>query len=138
MMDLPCRFGSVWFAANRLPNSKGTPAVRRIKTYSAQTGYVHQYYFDGSRYTQASKEYRFWARTNAGEYKAVFVRVPEALVLQWGKAHGRELVETEQYGIAKMLLFQHFDEAASGGDLGWSERCADRAGSGPNFRRSSI
>ena len=98
----------------------GMPAIRRIKTYSAQTGYVHQYYFDGSRQTEGGKEYRFWARTNAGEYKTLFVRVPEALVLQWGKAHGRELVETERYGIAKMLLFQHFDESTGTGELGSS------------------
>ncbi len=27
----------------------GAPAVRRMKTYSAQSGYVYQYYFEGYR-----------------------------------------------------------------------------------------
>ena len=114
---------SIWgrlFRRKQPSDFTGTPPLRRIQSYSAQTGYVYQYNFEGARQAENGKEYRFRVRANAREYKNVFVRVPEHLVREWGTAHSRELVDTEQYGIAKMLLFQHFDEATDGGALGSS------------------
>src|SRR5262245_516355 len=36
------------FAKKKAPLT-GVPAVRRMKTYSAQSGYVYQYYYEGRR-----------------------------------------------------------------------------------------
>jgi hypothetical protein len=40
------------------------------------------------------------------------VVVPEEHLRGWAQAHGRELSATERYAVAKMALFQAFDERA--------------------------
>ena len=39
---------SRWFGKKDVPLT-GAPAVRRQKTYSAQSGYVYQYFYEGQR-----------------------------------------------------------------------------------------
>ena len=41
---------------------------------------------------------------------AVAVRVPAAAIRAWEEEHSRQLSSTERYAIAKMALFQAFDE----------------------------
>jgi hypothetical protein len=101
------------FSVRREPLT-GAPAVRRLKSYSAQSGYVYQYYFEGHRPFQSAKgpgtEYVFSASPDRKRYDAVTVCVDEAAVEAWQAAHQRELSSTERYAIAKMALFQAFDE----------------------------
>src|SRR5689334_22840267 len=69
IMGLPM---SIW---ERLAGRKldvkftGAPATRRIKSYTALSGYSYQYYFDGRRDLETSKEYRFQVSSNARLYK---------------------------------------------------------------------
>ena len=42
----------------------------------------------------------------------VSVFVSDASLAAWQSAHGRELAGTERYAVAKMALFQAFDERA--------------------------
>ncbi len=91
--------------------------VRRMKTYTGETGYVYQYYFVGKRAALAedpaapATEFIFdvTADRKTMVSSSVFLK-PEAL-RAWAQAHGRELNETEQYAVAKMRLFRAFDQA---------------------------
>jgi len=95
----------------------GAPAVRRLKTYSAQSGYVYQYCYEGQRRFQHSgesgTEFVFNISADRRTWRACKVLLPDSAVTSWEGAHERELSATERYAIAKMALFQAFDERAT-------------------------
>jgi hypothetical protein len=92
----------------------GAPPVRRLKTYSAQSGYVYQYYFEGRRPFDAGgetgEEFVFTISADRKSWHRVSVRVGAAAIHHWQHLHSRGLNATEQYAIAKLALFQAFDE----------------------------
>jgi hypothetical protein len=92
----------------------GAPALRRQKTYSAQSGYVYQYYFAGRRPNSLDgdrgTEYVFDVSADRKTSFPVSVFVMEGAVRQWETGHGRELTANERYAIAKLSLFNAFDE----------------------------
>jgi len=87
------------------PPLAGAPAVRRLKTYSAASGYVYQYFYEGHRGT----EYLFQVSADRRTYSSVTVMLSDAALA----ASPRELNSTERYAVAKMALFQAFDERAA-------------------------
>jgi hypothetical protein len=95
----------------------GAPAVRRQKTYSAQSGYVYQYYYQGrrpaSRGREEGVEYVFEVSADRKSATPVSVFVSLAVVEEWERRGDRTLTATEQYAVAKMALFQAFDERRS-------------------------
>ena len=101
------------FARRRAPPPlRGAPAVRRQKTYSAQTGHVYQYYYEGHRPGQRGDEYVFQVSSDRKSAFALTVLLPAASIEAWQRDHGRALTPTEQYAAVKMALFQAFDERA--------------------------
>ena len=62
-------------------------AVRRVKSYSAANGFVYQYF--GLR-----------------------ILVRQSALETWARSNGRALTSSEEYAVAKMRLFQAFDEGA--------------------------
>ena len=92
----------------------GTPAVRRLKTYSAQSGYAYQYFYEGHRPFRSGgaggKEFVFSVSADRKSWHSTRVLLDDGAVRAWQSAHQRELSSTEQYAIAKMSLFQAFDE----------------------------
>ncbi len=89
--------------------------VRRLKTYTAQTGYVYQYYFVGKRSVASeppATEYVFDVSSDRKSYFAVSILFQEAALSAWAGGYGRVLTEAEQYAIAKMALFHGFDQVA--------------------------
>jgi hypothetical protein len=87
----------------------GAPAVRRQKTYSAESGYVYLYYFDGFRDTPEAWEYVF---TVSGDRKVWFpltVIADRATLAAWSREHGRELTASERFAVAKIALRRAFD-----------------------------
>jgi hypothetical protein len=90
--------------------------IRRMKTYTGSQGYVYQYYFVGKRAAVidssqiAATEYIFDATSDRKTTFAVSVFLTQEATKHWVQAHGRALTEAEQYGAAKMRLFQAFDE----------------------------
>jgi len=102
-----------WFSPKPEPLT-GAPAVRRQKTYSGQSGYVYQYYYEGQRPYKRERggggEYVFDVSADRKTSFAVTVVLTDGAVKDWEKAHGRALHGSERYGIAKMALFQAFDE----------------------------
>ena len=92
----------------------GAPAVRRQKTYSAQSGYVYQYFYEGQRRyhkdDEAGVEFVFDVSADRKTSDPVSVFVSDEAVVAWERKNGRELVPAERYAAAKMALFQAFDE----------------------------
>lgn len=88
--------------------------MRRVKTYSAQSGYVYQYYYEGHRDFrsggESGVEFVFTISADRKNWHATSVLVSEAALRAWEQSHARELSSTERYAIAKIALFQAFDE----------------------------
>jgi hypothetical protein len=103
-----------WFGKKTVPLA-GVPTVRRQKTYSAQSGYVYQYFYEGHRPSSAERgtEYVFDVSSDRKTSSPVSVVISDAAVASWQNESGRTLSATEQYAIAKMALFQAFDERES-------------------------
>jgi hypothetical protein len=95
----------------------GAPAVRRQKTYNAQSGYVYQYYYEGHRPyrrdAEEGSEFVFDVSADRKTSTPVSVFVLDEAVRTWEQQHGRELVTNERYAAAKIALFQAFDERAN-------------------------
>ncbi len=89
---------------------RGAPTVRRQKTYSAQSGHVYQYFYEGYRGIVAATEYVFDVSADRKTSIPVSVIVEISAVESWNVEHGRALTGTEQYAVAKLALFQAFDE----------------------------
>ena len=104
-----------FFVRKALPLS-GAPAVRRLKSYAAQSGYVYQYFYQGQRPYDGGEsgvEYVFTVSGDRKTFHTVSVLVEEGAVRAWEEAHARQLASTERYAISKMALFQAFDERAT-------------------------
>jgi hypothetical protein len=100
-------------------------AIRRMKTYTAQNGYVYQYYFVGQRAALAGDpcapaiEYIFDVTLDRGTIYAISVFLRAAAVETWMRAHERPLTQAEQYAAAKLRLLHGLEEMES---LAASER----------------
>jgi hypothetical protein len=92
--------------------------VRRIKTYTAETGFVYQYYFVGKREALPGAEegpaceYIFDVTPDRKSMYAVSVFLQTDATDFWAQAHGRALSEAELYAAAKLRLLQGLDEIA--------------------------
>jgi hypothetical protein len=102
-----------WFARKPQP-LVGAPAVRRQKSYSGQSGYVYLYYYEGhrpfKRDRESGTEYVFDVSADRKTSTPVSVLVSDEAMSDWEQRHGRTLHGSERYAIAKMALFQAFDE----------------------------
>ena len=102
------------FFARKSEPLTGAPTVRRMKTYSAQSGYVYQYFFEGQRpyekSGEAGTEFVFSMSADRKSWHSASVLVSEEAIADWQKAHARELSSAERYAVCKMALFQAFDE----------------------------
>lgn len=89
-------------------------AVRRVKSYSAATGYVYQYYFYEVQKTRhgfsSGTEYVYMVSVDRKKVFPLRIFVRADAVEKWSRAAGRPLSGTEEYAAAKMRLFQAFDE----------------------------
>ena len=89
-------------------------AVRRIKSYSAANGYVYQYYFyELNRIAvngEAAGEFVYAISADRGASFGLGILVVQAALDAWAAANGRALTSSEEYAVAKMRLFQAFDE----------------------------
>lgn len=89
--------------------------VHRMKSYSADTGYVWQYYFEEVRSQQvragrAGSEYVFIVSRDRKHAYPVPIFLRREALDTWAAAHGRPLSGAEQYAAVKMRLFRAFDE----------------------------
>ncbi len=88
--------------------------MRRQKSYSAGSGYVYQYFYLGQREADSSEglssEYVFEVSADRKTSFEVSVCLPESIVAAWCAERGRELAGNERYAVAKMALFDAFDQ----------------------------
>ena len=89
-------------------------AARRVKSYSAATGYVYQYFFyelqKSRRGHSSGTEYVYMVSVDRQAAFPLRVFVRADAVEKWARISGRPLTGTEEYAIAKMRLFRAFDE----------------------------
>lgn len=89
---------------------KGTPAVARVKLYTAMSGYVYEYFYQGYLDVDGVRSHRFNVSADRKNWAEVEVVVEDAGVSAWEQASGRELNTAERYAVAKLALFAAFDE----------------------------
>jgi hypothetical protein len=89
-------------------------AARRVKSYSAATGYVYQYYFyeveKKRRGSVPGTEYVYMVSVDRQRVFPVRIFVQQDALEKWSARTGQKLTGTEEYAVAKMRLFQAFDE----------------------------
>lgn len=88
---------------------RAVPRVRRQKNYLAMSGYGYEYFFEGWRPGAARREYHFTVSGDRKTWFALQVLLPDEAVRQWEAAQARPLADNERYAIAKMALFEAFD-----------------------------
>ena len=90
--------------------------VRRVKSYSAADGYVYQYYFfEGNRAQRGAcpgGEFTYVVSADRRFAYPFKIFVKQSALDAWAKQNGRPLTSSEEYAVAKMRLFQAFDEGA--------------------------
>jgi hypothetical protein len=88
--------------------------LRRVKSYSAATGYVYQYYFYEVEKARRGKsdgtEYIYMISVDRKSVFPLKVFVAKDALEKWSASRGQQLTGTEEYAVAKMCLFQAFDE----------------------------
>jgi len=95
------------------PSNQAAP-VRRVKSYSAASGYVYQYQFhqvqSSRRGFHSGNEYTYLVTADRKNAFPVRIFVRRDALEKWTARTGRQLTGTEEYAAAKMRLFQAFDE----------------------------
>lgn len=94
----------------------GAPRQPREKIYSAQSGYVYHYFYRGFRVHRTGEpatEFVFQISADRKKWHDTSVRQPHSSIAAWESANQRTLTAAERYAIAKLALFQAFDERAA-------------------------
>jgi hypothetical protein len=110
-------------SAAKVDTREGTPnnavmakpeTVRRIKSYSAASGFVYQYQFQdvhpASRAGVSGNEYVYYVSADRKTMFPIRILVRRDALENWTKQTGRGLTGTEEYALAKMRLFEALDE----------------------------
>jgi hypothetical protein len=111
-----CSLAFIDIPAGRFNNSPMTRpgAVRRVKCYSASNGYVYQYcFYEVNRITHEggpAGEFIYAISADRTTTYPLRIVVVQAALEAWARANGRALTSSEEYAVAKMRLFQAFDE----------------------------
>ncbi len=99
----------------------GQPKHRRQKTYTADSGYVYEYFYEGYRVSagngETGAEHVFQFSADRKQWAFVSVFLPDNSVAWWERTHDRLLSATERYAIVKMALFHAFDERDEPGQM---------------------
>jgi hypothetical protein len=88
---------------------RAVPEIRRQKNYLAASGYAYEYFFEGWRPGSALREYHFTVSGDRKTWFALQVILPDQALRSWESTHGRTLADNERYAVAKMALFDAFD-----------------------------
>jgi len=88
-------------------------AVRRVKSYSATSGYVYQYcFYEVNRVTHQGGPAGEFIYAVSADRKTTFllrIVVVQAALEAWAQVNGRALTSSEEYAVAKIRLFYAFD-----------------------------
>jgi len=89
---------------------KGIPAKARVKRYTAMSGYVYEYVYLGYRDAAEAREHLFNVSADRKSWFELLVAVEDDGISAWEQDKGRELNAAERYAVAKLALFDAFDE----------------------------
>jgi hypothetical protein len=93
------------------------PALRRVKRYAADSGYVYEYLHEGNRLwcdgESRGLEFEFRVRSGREQWLPAAVVIADDALEAWQAVHGFALTSTERYAIAKLALFRTFDGLAA-------------------------
>ena len=109
-------FASIDFLSSRSNNPRmpRPDAVRRIKSYSAENGYVYQYcFYEVNRIHDSASPAGEFIYAVSADRKTTFplrIVVRQSALHDWAQANGRPLTSSEEYAVAKMRLFHAFDK----------------------------
>jgi hypothetical protein len=96
------------------PRMARPDAVRRVKSYSAANGFVYQYFFfEINRIADENGPAGEFIYAVSCDRKSTFglrILVRQSALQAWEQTNGRALTSSEEYAVAKMRLFQAFDE----------------------------
>ena len=85
-----------------------------MKSYSAANGYVYQYcFYEVNRISHQGSPAGEFIYAISADRKTTFplsILVLQVALESWAQTNGRTLSSSEEYAIAKMRLFQAFDE----------------------------
>lgn len=88
--------------------------VRRVKSYSSESGFVYQYQFHDAlpadRNGEPGNEYIYYVSADRKTMFPLKVFVGRDVREDCARRIGRMLTGTEEYAVAKMRLFEAFDE----------------------------
>lgn len=88
--------------------------VRRVKTYSSESGFVYQYQFHDAvpaeRNGESGNEYIYYVSADRKTMFPMRIFVGRSTREDCARLLGRVMTGTEEYAVAKMRLFQAFDE----------------------------
>jgi hypothetical protein len=99
----------MWIWKRRPAPLRGGPVTRRMKCYSAESGYAYQYFYLGWRPVEGATEYVFEVSAGGKAAWQTPVRVESAALTAWEREHARELSAPERYAVAKLALMDAFD-----------------------------
>jgi len=89
--------------------------VRRVKSYSSESGFVYQYQFHDAvpaeRDGEPGNEYIYYISADRKTMVPIRIFVGRKTSDDCARRLGRTLNGTEEYAVAKMRLFQAFDES---------------------------
>mgnify|MGYP005834395805 CR=1 FL=1 len=88
---------------------KGKRPVARVKSYTALSGYVYEYVYEGYREDADARTHVFTVSSDRKEWFNLDVAIPFSALAEWEGARGRTLNEAERYAVAKLALFAAFD-----------------------------
>lgn len=124
--DSPLRIDFPRRASNNFPMARPY-AVRRVKSYSAANGYVYQYcFYEVNRISHQGSPAGEFVYAISADRKTSFplsILVLQTALESWAQINRRALSSSEEYAIAKMRLFQAFDE----GDVPITAEAAEHA-----------
>ena len=88
--------------------------VRRVKTYSSESGFVYQYQFHDAipaeRNSEPGNEYIYYVSADRKTMFPLKIFVSRGTREDCARRLGRTFTGTEEYALAKMRLFQAFDD----------------------------
>lgn len=97
-----------------MPGMAKPETVRRVKSYSAATGYVYQYQFQDAhpsvRPEIPGNEYIYYVSADRKTMFPIRIFIRRSALDAWISQNGRALTGTEEYAVAKMRLFKAFDD----------------------------
>lgn len=90
-----------------MESARAGQPLRRVKTYSAQSGYVYQYCLGKEK----TARYTFALAANREKARELSISVADEALRRWTNETGQELLPREVYAVAKLALFQVLDTA---------------------------